>query len=114
MKLMRLSPVAQRLRRVAKAHAAGETSLEEYRQVRRQLLAEVVPLPVRKVDDTHRRSQVADLTERQLTAKRRSPKVTNPVPQTPPADLRIKKIRHRWMIVSLGLVVVILWAILRA
>lgn len=54
MKLMRLSPVAQRLRRVAKAHAAGETSLQDYRQARRQLLAEIVPLPVRKVDDTSR------------------------------------------------------------
>jgi hypothetical protein len=113
MKLMRLSPVAQRLRRVAKAHAAGETSFEDYRQARRQLLAEVVPLPSRKVDDTHRRGQVADLTQRNVTTKT-SPKLTTVIPGSEPGSRRIKRIRLRWLIGALGLLVLGLWSMLRA
>lgn len=114
MKLMRLSPVSQRLRRMARAHAAGETSQAEYRQARRQLLAEVVPMPARKVDDTHRRGQVADLTRRSAEADKKAYKVTRPVAASETGRLRAKRIRHRWMIGALGLVVFGLWALLRA
>lgn len=114
MKLMRLSPVSQRLRRIARAHAVGETTQAEYRQARRQLLAEVVPMPARKVDDTHRRGQVTDITQRSGETAKQAPKVTKPVTAAEAGRLRVKRLRHRWMIGALGLVVLGLWALLHA
>jgi hypothetical protein len=114
MKLMRLSPVSQRLRRLARANAVGETSQAEYRQARRQLLAEVVPMPARKVDDTHRRGQVADITQRTSEPARHASKATKPLTNPEPARLRVKRIRHRWMIGALGFLVAGLWALLHA
>ncbi len=127
MKLIRLSPLSQRLRRVAKAHAAGETSLIDYRHARRQLLAEVVPLPVRKVDDTHRRGQmeakgaavkgsdnVSDITQRSADGLRSAQRVSKASVEAETTRQRVKRVQHRWMIGALALVVAALWALLRA
>jgi|GEM_PF-1998732 len=56
MSLLTLSPESTRLRRVAKAHAAGEISLLEYREARRQVIRKFAKvnkgLPARGGDDT--------------------------------------------------------------
>ena len=38
MTLLRLSPDSERLRRIAKAHAAGELSTPDYRRIRAQVI----------------------------------------------------------------------------
>ena len=114
MKLMRLSPLSQRLRRVARAHAAGETSIADYRQARRQLLAEVVPLPARKVDDTHRRGEVADITRRTATHPRQAQNVSKEGSDRRTEGQRKRPVRYRWLIGSLGALLAILWVLLKA
>ena len=56
MKLMALPPESQRLRRIARAHAAGEFSRSEYRQARRVLLEELVSVGGSVLEDTFRRT----------------------------------------------------------
>ncbi|MEM7078116.1 MAG: POTRA domain-containing protein [Pseudomonadota bacterium] len=51
MSLMHLNPAVKRLRRVAKAHAAGEISRWEYRETRRQIIRQFSP-SMPDVDDT--------------------------------------------------------------
>ncbi|XOV84504.1 MAG: ShlB/FhaC/HecB family hemolysin secretion/activation protein [bacterium] len=56
MSLLTLSPESTRLRRVARAHAAGEISLLEYREARRQVIRKFTRMnegqPVQGSDDT--------------------------------------------------------------
>ena len=54
MSLMKLAPESVRLRRIAKACAAGEFSAEEYRLARREVIANFVPSPLDD-DDTQPR-----------------------------------------------------------
>jgi hypothetical protein len=54
MSLMKLSPETVRLRRIAKAHAAGEFSLHEYRQARRDVITNFCPVNLHD-DDTQPR-----------------------------------------------------------
>ena len=51
MSLLTLSPESTRLRRVAKAHAAGEISLHEYREARRQVIRKFAT--IREVSEEH-------------------------------------------------------------
>jgi hemolysin activation/secretion protein len=60
--LMKFSPETVRLRRVAKAHAAGELSRFEYRATRREVIANFRPDAISD-DDTQRRDAVAASSE---------------------------------------------------
>jgi len=110
MKLMRLSPLAQRLRRVARAHAAGESTLGEYRQARQLLLAELQRVSPRKLDDTHRRAEVASMTGHAGAGMGR---VVNMV-GTGSAGRRRSRPQLRWLVGALGVLVAALWVLLRA
>ena len=110
MKLMRLSPMAQRLRRVARAHAAGESTLGEYRQARQLLLAELQRVSPRKLDDTHRRAEVASMSARSGSEKGR---VVNMVGAGSSGHGRSRR-QLRWLVGALGVLVAALWALLRA
>ena len=57
MSLMKLSPESVRLRRIAKAFAAGEFSQQEYRSARREVIVNFVAVPVGD-DDTQPRETV--------------------------------------------------------
>lgn len=59
MSLMKLSPETVRLRRIAKAFAAGEFSEEEYRLARREVIANFVPTSMDD-DDTQPRQQLLE------------------------------------------------------
>ena len=110
MKLMRLSPMAQRLRRVARAHAAGESTLGEYRQARQLLLAELQRVSPRKLDDTHRRAEVASMSARSGSEKGR---VVNMVGAGSSGHGRSRR-QLRGLVGALGVLVAALWALLRA
>jgi hypothetical protein len=104
-KLMRLSPLSQRLRRIARAHAAGETGVEEYRHARRQLLAEISRGARARLDDTHRRADIAELPLRTtvaLLADVGSTHLTRPT-----------RVGLRWLIAGLGASLAALWAVLK-
>ena len=60
MSLMKLSPETVRLRRIAKAFAAGEFSEEEYRLARREVIVNFVPMAMDD-DDTQPRQPVAEV-----------------------------------------------------
>ena len=60
MSLMKFSPETVRLRRIAKAHAAGEFSLHEYRQARRDVIANFSPANTDD-DDTQPRFETPQL-----------------------------------------------------
>ena len=65
MKLLKLAPESQRLRRMAKAFAAGELSRIDYREARRQIIDNFVPYVAD--DDTQPRGEV---TKRNFHAER--------------------------------------------
>lgn len=110
MKLMRLSPLSQRLRRVARAHAAGESTLAEYRQARQLLLAELQRMTPRKLDDTHRRAEVASMADHSgagkvgIVAKSGSGSASSRRPRP----------QLRWLVGALGVFLTALWAFLHA
>ena len=62
MTLMKFSPETVRLRRVARAYAAGEFSRSEYRAERREVIANFRPDSTSD-DDTQRRDSVAEGAE---------------------------------------------------
>ena len=72
MTLMKLSPASTRLRRMAKAYAAGEFSVAEYREARRRLIENFAPMP--DDDDTQPRAVIGNA----LT--RREPHELTPLP----------------------------------
>jgi len=104
-KLMRLSPLSQRLRRIARAHAAGETGLEEYRYARRQLLAEISRGTRARLDDTHRRADIAEIPLRSSVALL-GDSGASWLPRPSRAGLR-------WLIAGLGASLAALWALLK-
>jgi len=110
MKLMRLSPLSQRLRRIARAHAAGESTRDEYRQARRLLLVELQRAPARKLDDTHRRAEVASLV-RQPSAGIGSTVAMRASASSRPGRLRPQL---RWLVGALGVVLAALWGFMHA
>ena len=63
MTLMKLPPESVRLRRIAKAHAAGEFSLIDYRQARREVISNFKASDVGD-DDTQPRWQAAGWASR--------------------------------------------------
>jgi hemolysin activation/secretion protein len=67
MSLMKLAPESVRLRRIAKAFAAGEFSEEEYRTARREVISNFVPSPL---DDDDTQPRLLDTQEQPL---RRAP-----------------------------------------
>ena len=105
MKLMRLSPLSQRLRRVARAHAAGESTLAEYRQARQLLLAELQRVSPRKLDDTHRRAPTH-------SGAGKGGIVTVVGSGSP--DSRRSRPQLRWLVAALGALLAVLWVLLRA
>lgn len=111
MKLMRLSPLAQRLRRVARAYAAGESTIEEYRQARRVILAELGRPVARKLDDTHRRGDVTTWLK-PASAATPMPGVSSPGARS--RGQRPSRPRLRWLVAVLGAVVALLWAVMRS
>lgn len=110
MKLMRLSPLSQRLRRVARAHAAGESTLAEYRQARQLLLAELQRMSPRKLDDTHRRAEIAAMVPHSVT--RQGGGVT--MSGSGSSNSRRLRPQLRWLVAALGVFVAMLWVLLRA
>jgi hypothetical protein len=110
MKLMRLSPLAQRLRRVARAHAAGESTLAEYRQARQLLLAELQRVSPRKLDDTHRRAEIASTVAHSGMGMGR---VVTMVGAVSSGHSRSRP-QLRWLVGALGVLVAALWVLLRA
>ena len=75
MSLMKFSPETVRLRRIAKAHAAGEFNLHEYRQARRDVIANFSPANTDD-DDTQPRFETAQLEVSQA-GEIRARRVTN-------------------------------------
>ena len=72
MSLLQLSPEAVRLRRIAKACAAGEMSRVEYRQVRREMIDQFAGPGVPLSEPTLSRYP-ADMTERRVEQADRLP-----------------------------------------
>ncbi|MCP5181206.1 MAG: hypothetical protein H6993_18860 [Pseudomonadales bacterium] len=122
MKLMRLSPESQRLRRIARAYAAGESSLTDYRHLRRQILNGLQQAMGRQADDTHRRPGMGSWTrpfDAAETVTRAPIAAVAAVPASSAArsalpPRRGPRISSRWLIAGLGLVILSLWAALRA
>ncbi len=110
MKLMRLSPLSQRLRRVARAHAAGESTRAEYRQSRRLLLAELQRTPTRKLDDTHRRAEVASMVRQPAVGSAGA--VTEGLSVS--SGLGRSRPQLRWLVGALGVVLAVLWGFMHA
>lgn len=110
MKLMRLSPLSQRLRRVARAHAAGESTLAEYRHARQLLLAELQRMSPRKLDDTHRRAEMAALVPHSSAGKGGIVSMMG----SGSSNSRRSRPQLRWLVAALGVVVAVLWVLLRA
>ena len=110
MKLMRLSPLSQRLRRVARAHAAGESTLAEYRQARQLLLAELQRVSPRKLDDTHRRAEIASMATHSGAGMGG---IVTVVGSGSP-DSRRSRPQLRWLVAALGALLAVLWVLLRA
>ena len=55
MTLLRLSPDSERLRRIAKAHAAGELSTPDYRRIRAEVIERFSSGEAEEFDDTQPR-----------------------------------------------------------
>lgn len=104
MKLMTLPPESQRLRRIARAHAAGEFSRSEYRQARRVLLEELARSGSSTFEDTFRRSA--------HTARRDAAGVA--VLEVTRGDIVAPRGRHRpfrWFVGVLGFLIGLMWLI---
>lgn len=76
MSLLKLSPDSERLRRFARAHAAGEMSTPEYRQARAQVIANF---------DTDAANDMGDDTQRRWRPKQ-APAADEPAPVAPSAS----------------------------
>ncbi len=102
MKLMTLPPESQRLRRIARAHAAGEFSRSEYRQARRVLLEELARSGASTLEDTFRRSaHTARRDEAAVLAVTRG-EVVAP---------RSRHLPFRWFVGVLGFLIGLMWLI---
>ena len=103
MKLMVLGPEGQRLRRIARAHAAGEFSVEEYRQARRVLLEKLADAGSTPFEDTFRRN---------AATQRRAPQAANDslrvsfAGTSPGARLTMDV---KWFILATGTIVAAMW-----
>ncbi len=66
MSLLQLDPATQRLRRIARAYAAGELSQDEFRRIRAEVIANFCaePLPEKPDPDATEATQRASSTER--------------------------------------------------
>ena len=69
MRLLKLTPESERLRRIAKAHAAGEISRGEFRSIRAEVIDGFLAAPERDVgDDTQPRWIASESTTQRFQA----------------------------------------------
>jgi len=105
MTLLRLSPDGERLRRIAKAHAAGELSTPDYRRIRSDVIESFAQEGIGDVsgDDTQQRwferpiplPPIADHVEDTL---RNAWEGSPAVPQISPASPRSRQHSRLWWI----------------
>ena len=79
MSLLKLAPESDRLRRLTKAHAAGELAKSEYRRLRAEVIAGFGSEPE---DDA------SDVTERRALESDPAPRTPSAPRATPPTDAR--------------------------
>jgi len=114
MTLLRLSPDGERLRRIAKAHAAGELSTPDYRRIRSDVIESFAQDGLGDVsgDDTQQRwferptplPPIADHVEDTLRDARKASAVSPPVVLDLPRPRR-----HRlWLGLAIGLVAIVI------
>ena len=102
MKLMTLPPESQRLRRIARAHAAGEFSRSEYRQARRVLLEELVSAGGSVLEDTFRRTADTARRDQLQTLEVAFAGVGAPA---------ARRSRLEWLVGGIGVVLAAMWAL---
>ena len=91
MTLLRLSPDSERLRRIAKAHAAGEMSTPDYRRIRAEVIDRFVIGGTEAGDDD---------TQPRWLERPRAP-ATRPEPIVDPDPPRVRRVWWWLLVVSL-------------
>jgi hypothetical protein len=103
--LLKLTPESERLRRLAKAHAAGELATPEYRQMRAQVIERLGTSAVAVKD-------ASDVTERRARAEASTETLRTPhvAPPPPVAPTPTKRVRWRRYAVGVG-TALLLWLV---
>ena len=113
MTLLRLSPDGERLRRIAKAHAAGELSTPDYRRIRSDVIESFAQDGLGDVsgDDTQQRwferptplPPIADHVEDTVRDARKAS------PRSPPVALNPRPRWHRlWLGLGIGVFAIVI------